>query len=183
MMTSAARQYVQLFRVYDGMYRNQSYKSALLMGCARADANQIAAIARTISQCFSNDTLIQWLRPGCTPWSRNGVEQAWQRRRIQRAVFEGEVFCSNITEEWDATSSSCKGAWSSIQETSWKDSSRAIDAGVAIMLYPPKERQNYSWRRLWQGLKIWVLDRLTPTPDDGSRYEVWHFDKASDRDR
>lgn len=135
------------------------------------DAKQIAAVARTISQCFSNDTLIRWLRPGCTPWKRNGVEQAWQRRRVQRAIFEGQVFRSNITGEAKATPPLDK-AHTSIQEISREVDQESDDAGVAVMLYPPKERQSFSLQRLWQGLKIWVLDRVVPIADDGSEHEV-----------
>jgi hypothetical protein len=138
----------------------------------RADAKQIAAVARTISQCFSDDALIQWLRPGRTPWNRNGLEQAWQRRRIQRAVFEGQVFRSNVITEAITTPSSHKGACTLIQEASPKVDKEVDDAGVAVMLYPPKEQQSYSLRRLWQGLKLWIIDRVAPVPDDGSKYEV-----------
>jgi hypothetical protein len=129
-------------------------------------------VARTISQCFSNDPLIKWLRPGCTPWNRYGVEQAWQRRRIQRAIFEGQVFRSNIAGEAKATAPPYKSPYTSIQETSREIDQEDNDAGVAVMLYPPKERQSFSLWRLWQGLKVWILDRVAPAPDDGSKYEV-----------
>jgi len=148
----------------------------LLTRRLRVDAKQIAAVARTISQCFSNDALIQWLRPGCTPWNRNGVEQAWQRRRIQRAVFEGQVFRSNVIGRAKAVPSSAhKGAYTVICEASREVDQEDDDAGVAVMLFPPKEQQSYSMRRLWQGLKIWILDLVAPVPDDGSKYEVWRF--------
>ena len=141
----------------------------------RKDAKQIAAVARTISQCFANDTLIRWLRPGCTPWNRYGVEQAWQRRRIQRAIFEGQVFRSNITEEARATAQSYKSPYTSTQETPREADQEDDDAGVAVLLYPPKERQSFSLQMLWQRLKIWILDRVAPTPDDGSKCEVRGF--------
>jgi hypothetical protein len=150
---------------------------------ARADRKQISAIARTISQCFSHDTLIQWLRPGCKPWNRDGVEQAWQQRRVQRAIFEGQVFCSDMTEKVNASSLTQKGAYTSIHDLSLKGNSGEVDAGVAVMLYPPKGRQKYSWRKLWQGLKIWVLDRISPIPDDGSRFEVRCLVEAHDDNR
>jgi hypothetical protein len=139
---------------------------------AKIDTQQIAAVARTISQCFSNDPLIKWLRPGCTPWNRYGAELAWQRRRIQRAIFEGQVFRSNITAGAKAIPPPHKSPYTSIQETSREIDPEDNDAGVAVMLYPPKERQSFSLRRLWQGLKVWILDRVAPAPDDGSRYEV-----------
>lgn len=139
----------------------------------RVDAKQIAAVARTISECFSNDALIQWLRPGRVPWSRNGVEQEWQRRRIQRAVFEGQVFRSNIIGKVKpASSSSYKNAYIVICEASCEGDQEDDDAGVAVILFPPKEQQSYSLRRLWQGLKIWILDLVAPVPDDGSKYKV-----------
>lgn len=129
-------------------------------------------MARTISQCFSNDPLIKWLRPGCAPWNRRGVEQVWQQRRIQRAIFEGQVFRSNIAGEAKATAPPYKGPYTSIQETSREIDQEDNDAGVAVMLYPPKERQSFSLWKLWQGLKVWILDRVAPAPDDGSKYEV-----------
>lgn len=138
----------------------------------KTDAKQIAAVARTISQCFSGDALIQWLRPGRTPWNRNGVEQAWQRRRIQRAVFEGQVFRSNVVREAEAKPSSQKDAYILIQGAARKVDQEDGDAGVAVMLFPPKERQSYTLRKLWQGLKLWILDRVAPVPDEGSKYEV-----------
>jgi hypothetical protein len=104
------------------------------------------------------------------------VEQAWQRRRIQRAVFEGQVFRSNIIGKAkgapSSSSSSHKGAYTASCETSWKVDQENDDAGVAVMLFPPKEQQRYSLQRLWQGLKLWILDLVAPIPDDGSRYEV-----------
>ena len=139
----------------------------------RVDAKQIAAVARTISQCFANDALIQWLRPGRTPWNRNGVEQAWQRRRIQRAVFEGQVFRSNIIGKAKPESpSSHKNASIVICEASCEGDQEDDDAGVAVILFPPKEQRSYSLRRLWQGLKIWILDLVAPVSDDGSKYKV-----------
>lgn len=142
------------------------------------DTKQIAAVARTISQCFSDDALIKWLRPGCTPWSRYGVEQAWQRRRIRRAIFEGQVFRSNITGEAKAIPPPYTSPHTSLKETSLEVGQEDEDVGVAVMLYPPEERQSFSLLRLWQGLKIWILDRVAPIPGDGSKQEVGDFTEA-----
>ena len=104
------------------------------------------------------------------------MEQAWQRRRIQRAVFEGQVFRSNIIgKAKPASSPSHKNAYIVICEASCEGDQEDDDAGVAVILFPPKGQRSYSLRRLWQGLKIWILDLVAPVPDDGSKYEVWRF--------
>ncbi len=72
----------------------------------------------------------------------------------------------------EATAPPYKGPYTSIQETSREIDQEDNDAGVAVMLYPPKERQSLSLWKLWQGLKVWILDRVAPAPDDGSKYEV-----------
>ncbi|KAJ5964318.1 Acyl-CoA N-acyltransferase [Penicillium vulpinum] len=140
----------------------------------------IPAIARTIQLAFSSDPLIQWLRPNAASWAEQDTGRwSWQYRRIQRIIFEGEVFKSaNIRQMIDdyprnRDQLSTDTPVPDIDALPEKDPGTPLhendDAGAVVLLFPPPGRRPWSLSRIWSACKLWLLNRLTPARDNGAR--------------
>jgi ribosomal protein S18 acetylase RimI-like enzyme len=113
--------------------------------------------------------LIQWLRPNAPPWATNQPSTTkWQCRRIQRAIYEGTVFrsapVSHILPQHHKSSS---------EEDEAKDgeeSGSCVDAGAAVMLFPP--RKSWTLPRLLLGAKLWLLNWCFPVVDNDANEKV-----------
>ncbi|KAH7401390.1 hypothetical protein BKA66DRAFT_565034 [Pyrenochaeta sp. MPI-SDFR-AT-0127] len=114
-----------------------------------ADKRSVKAAANTISRAFSDDPLIQWLRPNATPWGQLDPKTSlWQHRRVERACVENRVFVmSKALVESES---------SNIETTSFP--------AVGI-LCPPSSWVQYL-RSIPSLFRLFVIDTLRPVDDD-----------------
>ena len=136
-------------------------------------SRQISAVAQTISLSFSHDPLIRWLRPHAPPWTRFQTDTyRWQYRRVQRAILDGMVFRSlSVTQLGDVVP--LRDQKSKNSETiSEHITDEGTDAGAAVLLVPPKKRLRWTMTRILYALKLWILDTLSPVPDNGGDKKV-----------
>ncbi|PYI21440.1 GNAT family N-acetyltransferase [Aspergillus japonicus CBS 114.51] len=136
----------------------------------RIDLRSVSAVAHTISLSFSNDPLIRWLRPAAAPWMRQHTSTFnWQYRRVQRSISEGFVFQSAPVHQIAHLFPPNRGASdSSAFIKKIPDCHDEMDAGVAIMLYPPSRQSRWTIERLILTVKVWFLDLVSPVTDDGA---------------
>jgi hypothetical protein len=45
-------------------------------------------------------------------------------------------------------------------------------AGVAVLLFPPASRRNWTVRGILLTIKLWVLDIFDPVPEEGTNAQV-----------
>jgi hypothetical protein len=136
--------------------------------------------------------LIRWLRPNAVPWGQQDTDTwSWQYRRIQRIIYEGQVFKSdsvgklakqypqrgNLPESTKNTNTAV--ALSEKEPTTFLHdqtlASSADDAGAVVFLFPPPGQSSWSILRLWLACKLWLLDRFMPAHDSGVREKVIHI--------
>lgn len=133
------------------------------------DTMAIEAAARTICLSFSDDPLIRWLRPGACRWKEMTPEtMTWQRRRIQNAIIDGQVFA--ISEVLELKSTRVQAANSVDTSSTVRLDGFSIDA-VAIV-YPP----HLTWTKtiLAKIFSMWMVinDWLSPLNDNGGNKKV-----------
>lgn len=141
------------------------------------DNASIASLARTIGAAFAGDPLIQWLRPGAPPWSRNGPEQKWQYRRIQQFLVDGVVLRSpsvrnlmNLYPRDDGTVP--KTSFEEVNELETESQDETDDAGIAVLLIPPRRHVTNQFQRFWLRCKLWLLNRIAAVDDHWSKDSV-----------
>ncbi|KAF9886872.1 hypothetical protein FE257_010995 [Aspergillus nanangensis] len=136
------------------------------------DALSIAEVARTVTVSFSHDPLIHWLRPGAPLWARNDARtQAWQYRRIQRALLDGIVFRSASTAQLKYVFRSGGETPKQASVTTGCGPDEATDAGVVALLFPSKRTVIGRLKTVFLSLKLWVLDIIRPVVDGGTNME------------
>ncbi|KAI9040532.1 GNAT family N-acetyltransferase [Aspergillus affinis] len=138
------------------------------LGPVHADSRDISAVAQTISLSFSRDPLIRWLRPHAPPWTRFQPDTyRWQYRRVQRAIVDGMVFRSlSVTHLAELVPlRDQKSKQSEIVSEHITD--EGTDAEAAVLLVPPKKRLRWTVTRVLYAIKLWILDKLSPVPDNG----------------
>ena len=144
---------------------------------------------RTIHHAFYSDPLIRWLRPNAAPWVQQDTGTwSWQYRRIQRIIFEGQVFASGCVgqmakqyphrQRYQEPTKNADAAVATLPEkeptTSLHDEEFASrdDAGAVVFLFPPPGHLSWSIPRIWMACKLWLLDHFIPAYDSGAREKV-----------
>ncbi|OGM45339.1 GNAT family N-acetyltransferase [Aspergillus bombycis] len=134
------------------------------------DPSSVSAVAQTITLSFVGDPLIRWLRPSAAPWSTQQHEtNKWQYRRVQQAILEGIVLRSTSPlqlAEGFPTRSQQKDPPTSIGEIN--GGNNGSGAGTVALLFPPKNRQTWTWKKITLAVKLWFLSWLDPVSDNGA---------------
>ncbi|KAH8435269.1 GNAT family N-acetyltransferase [Aspergillus melleus] len=134
----------------------------------QAGSRQISAVAQTISLSFSHDPLIRWLRPHAPPWTRFQPDTyRWQYRRVQRAILDGIVFRSLSVTQLAELVPLRDQKPKQPETVSEHITEEGTDAGAAVLLVPPKELLHWTTTRVLYAIKLWILDTLSPVPDNG----------------
>jgi hypothetical protein len=155
----------------------------------------ILAVARTVNAAFSSDPLIQWLRPGATPWAyQDATSQKWQFRRVQNVMLEGIVLHSATVNQManeyprrnkpiellDGVVSPKKSYEVSVSEDTAIPVDQKEDAGAVAFLIPPDGHLPWSVSLIWLACKLWLLELFNPVKDESCRDKVRsHFSSVS----
>lgn len=135
------------------------------------DWTSIREAAKTVNLAFSNDPLINWIRPGARPWAELDDESLrFQHRRVQRMREEFVVLQLGQSAHYGSGRKHIKSANVSIVEAA-NGGFGSDDHGAIAMLEPPQKKGS-KLRQLYLELKFWLKDTLNPVRDPGGSMEV-----------